>query len=627
MCGIAGFVNLSRTAAKKEVISKMTKVISYRGPDDEGFFIKGNVALGARRLSIIDILGGRQPLYSENKKIAVVFNGEIYNFKELRRILTKKGHKLKTNSDTEVIVHLYEEEEEDLFEYLTGMFALAIWDQDQEKLVLARDRFGEKPLYYGLFDNTFIFGSELKSILAHPKAKREIDPNSLNRYLTFEYVPSPFSIFKNIKKLEAGHYLVLKKGRIKTKKYWDINFEHANFHSQEEILEKLEDLLDNTIKSRLIADVPVGVFLSGGIDSTTICYFAAKNSNKKIKSFNIGFEEESFDESDFAQKASSYLNLDHYSQTFLVSDLIDLIPKAIEFLDEPFADASILPTYILSNFARQKVKVVLGGDGGDELFMGYPTFQAHKIATLYGFIPRLVHDKLISPIVESLPVSYANFSFDFKAKKTISGIYEEHLIRNQIWLGAFSQESLRRKIFTKNFQKLIKREDPIEELICFKNMRRFSNWQSLLYQYQKTYLSDDILVKVDRASMNNSLEVRSPFLDHNFADFVNSLPLNLKLHGFTTKYILKKLMEKKLPREIVYRPKHGFGIPVASWLRKDLKSLLFEKLNKKKLGKEGIFNTKFVDVLVRNHIEGKKDNRKLLWTLLMFELWRENWVS
>jgi len=626
MCGIAGFVNLKKIPAERKIICQMVQSLRHRGPDEKGTFIKKNIALGIRRLSIIDLVGGSQPISNENNKVTVVFNGEIYNFKELRNELIVKGHRFKSQSDTEVIVHLYEEEKEKLFERLNGMFAIALWDDSQKELFLARDRFGEKPLYFGRFGQTFIFGSELKSLLCHPKVKRELDFDSLSRYLTFEYVPAPHSIFKNIYKLDAGCYLVLKETKIQVKRYWDVKFNQFNFQSKEEILEKLGGLLDDSVKRRLVADVPLGVFLSGGIDSSTISFFAAKNSPKRVKSFSIGFEEESFDESLYAKSVASQLGLDHHHQIFREGDLLNLIPKVVKLLDEPFADASILPTYLLSQFAKEKVKVVLGGDGGDELFMGYPTFQAHRLANFYTLLPNFIHKGIVEPIVKRMPVSYANFSFDFKAKKTIGGIYEEPLVRNQVWLGAFTSKKLKQKLFNRSVWKQLKNIDPIEESINEKGMRSFLGWNAIIFQYLKTYLADGILMKVDRASMFNSLEVRSPFLDYRLVDFVNSIPPGLKLKGFTTKYILKQLMKDKLPSEIINRSKHGFGIPVAIWLRTKLKHFLLENLDQSRLKKEGIFYSPFVNRLVDEHLGGKKDNRKLLWTLVMFELWRENWA-
>lgn len=627
MCGITGFINKKKGPADKRIIMQMVDTLHHRGPDDKGFFVNRNVALGMSRLSIIDITGGQQPVESEDGKIIVIFNGEIYNFRDLRRSLQQLGHVFRTQSDTEVIVHLYEVEGDKVFTRLNGMFAIAIYDVSEQKLILGRDRLGEKPLYYSDLGGAFIFGSELKAIIRHPKVNKDLDLNSLNRYLTFEYVPTPYSIFKNIYKLEASHYLIFQKNKVTIKKYWDVDFQKYFLTSEEEAIDKLEILIDNSVKMRLESDVPLGVFLSGGIDSSTIAYFAAMNSNRKLKTFSIGFKEESFDEGKYAKLVASVLNSDHHHHFFKSEDLLDLITKVSKLLDEPFADASILPTYLLSRFTRGQVKVALGGDGGDELFMGYPTFQAHKIAQIYENLPKFVHSSIVSGIVNRLTVSHSNLSVDFKIKRFISGVYKTPIERNLIWLGAFTSNELRKKLFTQEVYSKLFTSDPIKDMVSRTKTQNLDFWESLIYHYIKTYLVDDILVKVDRASMFNSLEVRSPFLDHRLVQFVNSLPPNLKMKGLTTKYILKKLMANKLPNEIVNRNKHGFGIPIAIWFRTKLKDLLLDTLSEKKIKREGIFNEKYVTNLIQEHLNGKQDNRKLLWTLIMFQLWKKNWLN
>src|SRR3990167_484463 len=620
MCGLAGFLG----QGNREILGKMTSAVKHRGPDDEGFYNFENLYLGHRRLSIIDLSLGHQPLSNEDKTVWIIFNGEIYNFLELRKGLEKKGHKFKTQTDTEVIVHLYEEEGESFLNKLNGMFALALWDQKEKKIILARDRLGQKPLYYSLVNNTLVFGSELKVLLEHPLIKREIDLDELNKYLIYEYAPAPKTIIKGVKKLEPGQFLIFENNQIKLSKYWEIKF--SQLENTKNYLIEFENLLEDSVKKRLIADVPLGVFLSGGLDSSTIAYFAQKNSSAKIKTFSIGFTDKSFDESIHAKEVAKFLKTEHYHQTFTPNDLLSLIDDVSEINDEPFADASVIPTYLLSKFTRERVKVALAGDGGDELLAGYPSFQALKFAKLFRKFPQLLR-KIIQGMVDYLPVSFNNFSFDFRVKRILSGYDFSPEIQNQIWLGSFlpkenqklfSKETVSQIDFNESFlitQKLIEevKKEPLEN--------------RLIYLYLKQYLADDILVKADRASMFASLEVRAPFLDYRLVEFINSLPYHLKLKGFKTKYILKRLMKNKLPENIINRPKKGFGLPIAKWLTNELKDFAFDLLSEKKIKEQGIFNYSEIKKLLDEHVNKKADHRKKIWTLLMFQEWYRRWYK
>lgn len=625
MCGIAGFIG----QGDKQILSRMTDSIRHRGPDDEGFFVFGEAHLGMRRLSIIDLAGGKQPIFSEDGQIAVVFNGEIYNFLELRDQLLKKGHQFKTKSDTEVIVHLYEEEGERLFEKLNGMFAIALWDNQEKKLILARDRFGKKPLYYCLFGQTLIFGSELKALLKHPFVKRELDFEALNYYLTYEYVPTPKTIFKNIFKLEPSHYLTFQNGSIKKNEFYQIKFGTVDCGgwdcSEAGFLAEFEKGLERAVSSRLISDVPLGIFLSGGLDSGTIAHYAQKASSQKIKTFFIGFSDPSFDESVYARKVSRHLGTEHHEQILEAKDLFDLVPKITDLLDEPLADASIIPTYLLSKFTKEEVTVALSGDGGDELLMGYPTFQAHRLAEYYLKIPELVRKNILESIIKRLPVSFGNITLDYRLKRFILGLNYTPEHRDLIWIGSFTDKE-KKKLFrpeilqslsnVNEFDILDRYEQEVKDLLFL---------EKVVYLYLKTYLLDDILAKTDRASMFASLEVRAPFLDYQLVDFINSMPIDLKLRGFTTKYVLKKLMADKLPLDIVNRKKKGFGIPVGRWLRGELRPLLLEVLSRENIEKNGIFNYAYVKQLIDEHLSGRRDNRKLLWTLMIFQMWQQKW--
>jgi len=618
MCGITGYFG----QGNEEILRRMTDSLKHRGPDDEGFYFKGQLGLGNRRLSIIDLKTGHQPLANEDKSVWLVFNGEIYNFLELKKDLEKKGHQFQTESDTEVMVHLYEDMGEDFLKELNGMFAIALWDESNKKLILARDRMGQKPLYYCLINQTLIFASELKALFEHPLIKKEIDFDGLNKYLIYEYVPTPQTIIKGVKKLEPGHFLVYQNNQLKKSAYWDIQFNQS--FSQKDYLVKFENLLEDAVTKRLIADVPLGIFLSGGIDSSTIAYFAQKNSLQKIKTFSIGFTDKSFDESAYAEQAAKFLGTEHEHQTCAPTDLLNSIDDIAKINDEPLADASIVPTYLLSKFTRQKVTVALGGDGGDELLAGYSTFLALKFAKLFRYLPRAIR-KIIQKTANCLPVSFDNFSLDFKIKKILSGYDYSPEIQNQIWLGSFTPKE-NQKLFLPEIAEQINFKQSFSEINQFVDKNRNESLENrLIYLYLKQYLSDDILVKADRASMFASLEVRAPFLDYRLVEYINSLPYNLKLRGWTTKYILKQIMKDKLPANIINRPKKGFGLPVAKWITKELKDFTLDLLNEQSIKKQGIFNYQEIKKLLEDHLTKKADHRKKIWTLIVFQMWQEKW--
>ena len=629
MCGILGFLTHKAVDIPDlEVLRGMRDTLIHRGPDDSGEFIRplndGGpfVFFGHRRLSIIDLTGGHQPLSNENGKIWVTFNGEIYNFQELKNQLEAFGHQFQTNSDTEVIAHAYEEYGENCLRHFNGMFAIGIWDDLRKKLLLARDRLGKKPLYYSLMNDTFLFASELKALLAYPCLSKKVDPLSFMKYLFFEYVPSPHTIFSDAKKLPPASYLIWQKGGVKIKEYWSpFGSENKEKNLPEpEVESRMIELLRQSVKRRLISDVPLGVFLSGGIDSSAITAFAQEEARGKIKTFSIGFEDPSFDESKYARLASEYLGTDHHEQTMTPADLLNLVPNLPDILDEPMADASILPTYLLSKFTRKYVTVALGGDGGDELFAGYPTYLAHKFARPYELLLGNLHP-IISLLGNLLPVSDDNISFDFKVKKFLSGIGYPDGIRNSVWLGSFSFPELK-KVLSPDVNTQFNQARLAEEITSYERGFPFKDKTTLLqYLDLKLYLQDDILVKVDRASMACSLEVRAPFLDHELVEFIMNLPSSLKLKPFTTKYMLKKAIKKFLPKEIIQRRKKGFGVPIAKWVKGPLRGLFGDLLGYDRIRREGFLNPDYVTALFQDHLSNKRDNRKQLWTLLVWELW------
>ena len=629
MCGIVGFLTAKAAdIPESEILRKMRDVLIHRGPDEAGEYFrpldeKGPfVFFGHRRLSIIDLTTGHQPLSNEDGTVWVIFNGEIYNFRELSEELKGRGHQFVTCSDTEVIVHAYEEYKEDCFRYFNGMFAIAIWDEKAGRLVLARDRLGKKPLYHSSINGAFLFASELKAIMAYPAFPRKVDPSSLAKYLFFEFIPCPHTIFKDAQKIPPASYLIWNKKKIEIRKYWspfDPEKCVGNYSEAEAELRILE-LLKDSVKRRLISDVPLGVFLSGGIDSSAVTAFAQKEVPGKIKTFSIGFEDPSFDESRYGWLASKYIGTDHYEQTMTPVDLLNIVPSLPEILDEPMADASILPTYLLSKFTRERVTVALGGDGGDELFAGYPTYLAHKFALQYERFLRIFHP-VIRRVADLLPVSDNNISFDFKVKTFLSGIGYPDEIRNSVWLGSFSFLE-NEKVVSPEIRQSCDRDHLVEEILSYgKEYPGEDRITKVQYLDMRLYLQEAILVKVDRASMASSLEVRAPFLDHHLVEFMMSVPSALKLKGLTSKYILKKAMGNWLPDEVINRPKKGFGVPIAKWVKGALRELFEDLLSPHKIKQEGFLNPEFVTGLLQDHLDNKKDNRKKLWTLLVWELW------
>ena len=629
MCGIAGWASLENKPSQdsgEAVLHAMCERMKHRGPDSEGLWTDESVALGMRRLSIIDLHTGEQPVYSEDKSIVVVMNGELYNFREVRSDLEKRGHKFETQTDTEILPHLYEEYGEAMLEHINGMFAFALWDKRKRKLLIARDRFGEKPLYYGVFDGKLIFASEPKVLLANPAVKVEINTDALRQYLSFDYVPAPHSIYKGISKLPAAHFLTVEKSEIKTRRYWNLTWEKKKTKSLESSAEELRELLADAVRMRLVSDVPLGILLSGGVDSSAVAAFATQFSTEKVKTFSIGFEEDSFDESKFARQVATHLNTEHYEEKLSVEKAADLISEIGTWLDEPLSDGSLIPTLLLSRFVRKHVTVALGGDGGDEIFAGYPMYYAHKVANIYGKVPRVLRNGLIEPIVNNLPVSNRNMSFDYKAKRFVAASKYDLVTRHHSFFGSFSideqQSLLNREVLAATSNDIYKGAKELLKICDATN--EIEQMQFLDINY---YMAEDILTKVDRASMAVSLEVRAPFLDPRIAQFAASIPLEYKLKGSKGKYILKKAVEPLLPKNILHRPKKGFGIPIAEWLKGRLNPLMHDLLAPDKLKNQGLFDEKFVQKLIKEHETNVASHHKQLWTLLVFQLWFDNFLK
>jgi asparagine synthase (glutamine-hydrolysing) len=631
MCGIYGYLS-TKERVDPNILRAMGDSLRHRGPDGEGEEIEQCVewglGLGHTRLSIIDLsAAGKQPMCNEDGTIWITYNGEIYNFRELRTELESNGHRFKSNSDTEVIIHLYEERGVRCLEKLNGMFAFAIWNRSEKTLFLARDRIGKKPLHYGLYDGGIVFGSEIKALLKHPKVAREIDLGSLNKYLSFEYVPAPDTIFKSIRKVRPGYFLLYKNGDMQTERYWDIPLsDHPiGYKTEDEYVEELREILARSVRSRLVADVPVGVFLSGGLDSSLVAAMA-KRSNKDIECFSIGFDESSFDERKYAAKVAQSLNLKQNLRIFSTSEMLENLENLPRLLDEPLADASILPTYLLSKMTSEKVKVALSGDGGDELFAGYPTYQAHRLVTYFDSLPESVKVAAKS-LALSLPVSDKDISFDFKIKQFLRGAGVSSEIRFFRWMGGFI-DSEKKELLSDDLNAALRHHNSYQDIFRYLSESGLTkDLERILYLSMKLYLQDDILVKVDRAAMANGLEVRCPLLDQEFVEFACGLPMYYKLKGLKTKYLLKKAARGIIPDEIIDRRKKGFGIPIARWLRNELKSFMLAYLEETRIKRQGFFNYSYINKLINDHLEKKIDNRKALWSLLVFQIWHEKYLE
>ena len=631
MCGLTGFSHFAgRPPDAQDILGAMCASLAHRGPDGQGLFSDQRVSLGHRRLSIIDLEGGRQPMTNEDGSLVVVFNGEIYNFPELRQELLALGHVLATNSDTEVLVHGYESWGLGLLARLNGMFALALYDQRRDEIILARDPLGKKPLYYAQAGQDILFASELKALLMHPwlAARRDLDHESLALYLSLEYVPTPRTILEGVRRLRPGHFLVAGPGRVREQAYWDLAKAAAAVdvpQNEEEATERFWELFQASVRRRLISDVPLGVFLSGGLDSSAVALAARAAHGGQVATFSIGFAEPDFDESAHAQAAAQAIGTRHASQQFSLESMLEVLPAVLAGLDEPMADSSILPTYLLCRFAREHVTVALSGDGADEFLGGYPTFAAHQLARRLGRpLGRILRG--LAPLANLLPVSHGNLSLEFRLKWFLRGLGLPAGQRLLTWLGAFNQGELAGLLTPEVWRPLAAAGDGRAALAGAP--ADFGDLGHLSRLYARTYLENDILVKVDRAAMLNSLEVRSPFLDPGLVAYLAALPDRFRRQPRVGgKVLLKRALASRLPAGLVNRPKQGFGVPVSSWLAGPLSEMVDDLLSPSRLAQEGLFQPRAVRRLLDDHRQKRRDNRKFLWTLLMFQGWRRHYLD
>jgi asparagine synthase (glutamine-hydrolysing) len=629
MCGIAGFTTFGQSGHDRaQVLRAMTAELLHRGPDGEGFFQDPNIALGHRRLAVIDLAGGRQPMSDSRNRYTLAYNGEIYNYLELRKELEERGHSFTTRSDTEVVLEYLSAHGSAALKKFDVMFALAFWDSHERKLLLARDRMGIKPLYYACNGTDIVFASELKALLKHPSISRNLNPLSVNKYFAYGYVPSPHTIFSNIRKLEPGCFLTFDTSGMATESYWDLKLTDNPISPRhiDECCDDLLRLMRDAVRRQIRSDVPVGVFLSGGIDSSAITALAAQESSEKLHSFSIGFDEPSYDESKYARKIASLFGTEHHEETLTLNKATDLFPRAMQSLDEPFADASFIPTYLLSQSASRHVKVVLGGDGSDELFAGYPSFQAHKLMQRLSFLPIGCRDWL-GRLARNLPVSHRYASAEHLMQQFFKGLGMSPEVRFFLWMGYYGNTE-RKMLFSETLQQQLLRDDAFDDIA--RHVRRsglVDTFQRLQYLCIKLYFQNDILTKVDRAGMANSLEVRVPYMDRDLVDYTCGIQPFYKLNGLTTKYVLKRSMKNLLPKEIIFRRKTGFMMPVARWLTHYMRDYIEDLCSAKALSDTGLFNPTFVRQILDEHFQHRRDHRKHIYPLLCFMAWLRNYGS
>jgi len=620
MCGICGVVSgTPDRVVDATILTHMCQLLRHRGPDDEGYRVDSQAGLGVRRLSILDLVTGNQPIVNEDGTLWLVFNGEIYNYRELRSELEKKGHHFASKSDTEVIVHAYEEYGDRCVERFNGMFVFAIWDVSQRRLLIARDRLGIKPLYYWATQEQIVFGSELKAVIAHPDVPRDIDLVALDQFLTLEYIPAPRTIFQGIYKLPPAHRLIFQDAKLTVEPYWDISF-RCTPGDEATCVGMLVDLIRDAVRLRLVSDVPLGAFLSGGIDSSTIVAFMSDVSPTPVRTFSIGFDDQTYNELPHARAVAVRFGTDHCEQV-LQPDIAALAERLVSHFDEPFGDFSIFPTYLVSELASHSVKTVLSGDGGDEIFGGYETYVAQHMDRFYRWLPSSLRRKTLPAVIGRVPPQSAKKGLINKTKRFVEGGALSPSLQHTRWM-MFMNEDHKVKLYRPGLQASLNgcsATSPIEDY--FQQVA----WLDPLTQQQyvdiKTYLVDDILTKVDRMSMAASIEARVPLLDHRIVEFALSLPPRMKLHRGQTKLILRQAMQGRLPEMVLNKPKEGFSIPLKHWLRGPLRSLMEDLLSNDCVHRRGYFDPGTVNRWMAEHLDGRANHSHRLWALMVFELW------
>jgi len=621
MCGISGIINFNRSEpVDPDLIERMTTALTHRGPDDDGYFVEDNAGFGHRRLSIIDLAGGKQPIFNEDESILIVFNGEIYNYADLTKELLQLGHQFRSRSDTEAIVHAYEQYGDACVEHLRGMFSFAIWDRRRRRLLVARDRLGIKPLYFYQCDRFLAFASEIKALLEVPGVARSVNPGALESYLTLRYVPGPQTMFNGISKLQPGHFLVLDDSGVRIRKYWDLKYQAGAAISSEDYLGRFEELLEESVKLRLVAEVPLGVFLSGGLDSSAILAVMSKIRHRdRIKTFSVGYDvsraqEESVNEFEYARLAAKAFGAEHYEFKLTAADFRDSLTDLVWHLDEPLADDSCIPLYFIARLAREHITVVLSGEGADEILAGYGIYKRMlAIDAAYEQFPRL------TPWVARKFASVFSGQVSQRHARWASLPMEQRYRGVSMGMPASLREQLLGRPEASDVDQAFR--------TCFEAVPRKDTLNRMLYADAKIWLPDDLLLKADKMTMANGLELRVPFLDHKLVEFAAALPVDLKLRGSTGKYLLREAMKGVLPKQILNRPKKGFPVPTETWLRGELKDFVHDTLLAKDAACCRYMNSEVIEKTVSEHELGTENRRQEIWTLLIFEIWHRLFID
>lgn len=615
MCGICGVYNMrSGELISQELIERMSRQISHRGPDDNGIYLSGNIGLGFTRLSIIDLSGGHQPISNETGDIWIVFNGEIWNYKILRKELIEKGHQFRTNCDTETIVHAYEEYGADCVAHLDGMFGFAIWDSRKRRLLLARDRVGKKPLYYTRVDGDVLFASEIKSLLVNPRVKRQVDLQALADFLSVKYVPGPATLFANIYKVQPGHWILFENDALHEERYWDFTFSETEQRPIEEYVQGIQQHISHAVEERMMADVPLGALLSGGVDSSIIVGTMSQLTNQPVKTFAVGFDVPEYSELPYARLVAEHFGTEHHELTVKSSDLSAYWPLLTWHRDEPVSEPSDLGVYLISKLARQHVKVVLTGEGGDELFAGYPKYAFDWLARYYQILPASIRNQVISPLVNHLPYSMR------KVKATAHSLSQPDPQRWMSWFGIFN-EQLKDHLLSDSTKSCIDTDSSRIFRHWLEQNPQRDNLSSMLYLDTKIWLPDNLLMKADKMSMAASLEARIPLLDHKLIEYAASIPSNVKIKPFQAKFLLKQAYKDFLPEPILKRKKVGFSVPTGVWFRQGQRELIMQLLLSERARSRGYLNNMFVARLLHDHLEGKTNYELQLFILASLELW------
>jgi len=626
VCGLVGILGCKGPdEERRELVHAMADTMVHRGPDGEGYEARADCALGFRRLAIIDVAAESPPFPNEDRSIWSICNGQIYNAPELFESLRAKGHTLRTKTDTEAIPHLYEEYGADLVEHLNGMFAFAVWDEPRKRLLLARDRAGEKPLFYWTDGEEFVFASDLRAFLVHPRIPKTLDPVALRRYLTHDYFPAPLSPLQGVRKLPAGHLLIAEGCKVTIRQYWDLAdyFVQPDLarRSTDDLAEELDHLMGQAVRRRSRSDVPFGLFLSGGVDSSAVLSYLAEQQGDGVPVFSIGHTEKAFDEASMAEITARHFKADFNQLILDESHLADGLRRVGPGLGEPLGDASTIPSHLLALFARKKVKVILSGEGADELFAGYPTYIGNRVAEIYNRIPRPITNAAVKAALKLTPVSMGNIAFDYLLSRFVSAAEQDLVERHHTWFGSYSPE-MQQGVLAPRVLEALAGDDPFASArsrLEGKNLP--DSLSKLLYMDFTMYLQDDLLTKVDRATMLASLEARAPFLDHDLSQFAAGIPSALKLKGKSTKDILKKTVRRRLPPDVIKRRKRGFNIPFSKWLLHGLGNEFKQRFSTERVEARGLFNPQGIAALLDEHLAGQTDHRKPLFTLLAFDMW------